>query len=115
MPPTPPRFYPDKVPASRRLGAYVLAGKLATHADPAEAFASYERICRPFVEANQTLASSGASVLPRSQEELERRNRALAAGQFSSDLGDRAAKQRQVHSSLKLPNYDHVHKGEECP
>src|SRR6202453_762516 len=39
------------------VGAYVLAGELAAHDDPANAFAAYERIMRPFVEANQALAT----------------------------------------------------------
>jgi phosphoglycerate dehydrogenase-like enzyme/2-polyprenyl-6-methoxyphenol hydroxylase-like FAD-dependent oxidoreductase len=91
------------------VGAYVLAGELASHQDPAEAFASYERICRPFVEANQALASPGRSVLlPTSQEQLERRNQALAAGEFLASDDGRAAKRRKVHSSLQLPNYDPI-------
>ena len=74
-----------------------------------KAFASYERIVRPFVEANQALASSGGSILlPRSQEELDRRNRALAAGEFSADSSEYAAKRKQLHNSLKLPDYDHL-------
>jgi 2-polyprenyl-6-methoxyphenol hydroxylase-like FAD-dependent oxidoreductase len=35
------------------VGAYVLARDLAAHADPADAFASYELIARLFMEANQ--------------------------------------------------------------
>ena len=104
-----PRFYPGKVLASPSSGPIVLAGELATHSNPAEAFASYERIVRPFVEANQALASSGGSMLlPRSQEELDHRNQALAAAASSADSGDHAAKNRQVHNSLKLPDYDHL-------
>jgi hypothetical protein len=73
--------------------AYISASKLATHSNPADALASYERIVRLFVEANQALASSGGSTLPpRSQEELDRRNQALAAGEFSADSGGYAAK-----------------------
>jgi 2-polyprenyl-6-methoxyphenol hydroxylase-like FAD-dependent oxidoreductase len=90
-------------------GAYVLAGELATHPDPAEAFASYERIARPFMEANQALSSAGGSLLlPTSQEELEQRNRALAAGEFSADDSEHATEHRQAHSLLELPNYDHI-------
>jgi hypothetical protein len=73
--------------------AYISASKLAAHSNPAEAFASYEQIVHPYVEANQALASSGGSILlPRTQEELDRRNRALAAGEFSADSGGYAAK-----------------------
>jgi 2-polyprenyl-6-methoxyphenol hydroxylase-like FAD-dependent oxidoreductase len=110
-----PSFLSGQGTSLALVGAYVLAGELATHPDPVEAFASYERITRPFMEANQALASSGGSLLlPSSQEELERRNRALAAGEFSADGGDRAAKQRQVHSLLELPNYDHALRRDGC-
>ena len=106
-----PSFLSGQGTSLALVGAYVLAGELATHPNPAEAFASYERIVRPFVEANQALASAGGSILlPRTQEELDRRNQALAGGEFSADDGDHATNNREVHSSLKLPNYDHVDK-----
>jgi hypothetical protein len=35
-------------------------------------------------------------LLPRSQEELDRRNQAPAAGDFSADNGEYAAKRRQA-------------------
>ena len=37
------------------VGAYVLAGELRAHDDPAAAFAAYERRMRPFAERNQAL------------------------------------------------------------
>jgi 2-polyprenyl-6-methoxyphenol hydroxylase-like FAD-dependent oxidoreductase len=37
------------------VAAYVPAGEPASHEEPADAFAAYERIARPFVEANQDL------------------------------------------------------------
>ncbi len=108
-----PSFLSGQGTSLALVGAYVLAGELATHSHPAEAFASYERICRPFVEANQALASSGGLLLlPRSQEELDRRNQALAAAASSADSGEYADKRKQVHNSLKLPNYDHLLKGD---
>lgn len=89
------------------VGAYVLAGELASHDDPAHAFASYERMLRPFVEANQALATRevGSLFLPRTQEQLEKRNRMLASlrdGHAAEVLSDDA---RDVHSSLQLPDY----------
>ncbi|WHT15858.1 FAD-dependent monooxygenase [Crossiella sp. CA-258035] len=42
------------------VGAYVLAGELARHADHTAAFAAYERIMRPYVTANQQLGVNGA-------------------------------------------------------
>jgi 2-polyprenyl-6-methoxyphenol hydroxylase-like FAD-dependent oxidoreductase len=108
-----PSFLSGQGTSLALVGAYVLAGELASHSNPVEAFASYERIVRPFVEANQALASSGGSILlPRSQEELDRRNQALGAAASSADSGEYANKRTQVHSSLKLPDYDHVLKGE---
>jgi hypothetical protein len=92
-----------------RPGWGLCVGRGANHSNPADAFASYEQIVRPFIEANQALASSGGSILlPRPQEELDGRNRALAAGEFSADSGEHAAKRRQVNNSLKLPDYDHL-------
>jgi 2-polyprenyl-6-methoxyphenol hydroxylase-like FAD-dependent oxidoreductase len=63
------------------IGAYVLAGELATaDGDPAVAFAGYERALRPFVERNQQLATSGgATLIPRTRTALWLRNRVLAA------------------------------------
>jgi 2-polyprenyl-6-methoxyphenol hydroxylase-like FAD-dependent oxidoreductase len=62
------------------VGAYVLAGELASQADPTDAFAAYERITRPFVEANQALAieGNGYILLPRTPQEVEARNQILA-------------------------------------
>lgn len=37
------------------VGAYVLAGELATHEDPAAALAAYERVLRPYVDQAQKL------------------------------------------------------------
>jgi 2-polyprenyl-6-methoxyphenol hydroxylase-like FAD-dependent oxidoreductase len=102
-----PSFLSGQGTSLALVGAYVLAGELATHPDPSVAFGSYERTARPFMEANQALASSGGSILlPRSQEELDLRNRALTAGESSADGGNRAVKRKQIYSSLKLPNYD---------
>jgi len=41
------------------VGAYVLAGELARHHDHAEAFAAYERLVRPYVEAAQSQLTPG--------------------------------------------------------
>jgi 2-polyprenyl-6-methoxyphenol hydroxylase-like FAD-dependent oxidoreductase len=101
-----PSFLSGQGSSLALVGAYVLAGELASHEDPVEAFASYERICRPFAEANQALASTGRSILlPTSQEQLERRNQALAAGEFLASDDGHAAKRREIHGSLQLPNY----------
>ena len=89
------------------VGAYVLAGELASHADPTDAFASYERIARPFVQANQDLAlKGGPSLLVRTQEQLDARNQWLASrakGDVPKSQNDYV---RGVHNSLRLPDYE---------
>jgi 2-polyprenyl-6-methoxyphenol hydroxylase-like FAD-dependent oxidoreductase len=89
------------------VGAYVLAGELASHADPVDALVSYERITRPFVEANQDLAlKGGPSLLLRTQEELDARNQwlgSLASGDVPESQNDSV---REVHNSLRLPDYE---------
>jgi len=101
-----PSFLSGKGSSLALVGAYVLAGELAVHSDPADAFASYERITRPFMEANQALAKKGGSLLmPRTQEELDARNATLAAMQTSGKAASYSDHSRQVHNSLRLPDY----------
>jgi 2-polyprenyl-6-methoxyphenol hydroxylase-like FAD-dependent oxidoreductase len=89
-------------------GAYVLAGELASHEDAEAALATYERIARPFVEANQELAirEGAPSLLVRTQEKLDARNRWLAwlaKGHAPKAQNDYV---REVHNSLRLPDYE---------
>ncbi|KAF4409027.1 MULTISPECIES: FAD-dependent monooxygenase [Streptomyces] len=90
------------------VGAYVLAGELATHADHRDAFAAYERRARPFAERNQALATGGGTVVaPATQEELQARNamvrdpRAAAKAMAAAGARERSA----AHSGLVLPDY----------
>jgi 2-polyprenyl-6-methoxyphenol hydroxylase-like FAD-dependent oxidoreductase len=90
------------------VGAYVLAGELASHDNPADALEAYERIARPFVEANQDLPlrNGGTSLILRTQEELSARNQrfaSLAEGVVPKQQNDYV---RQVHNSLRLPDYE---------
>lgn len=89
------------------VGAYVLAGELAAHDDPSDAFTAYERLARPYVEANQALAikEHGDFLVPSTQEELEARNRMLASFEpgEAGDEYDRNA--RAAHNALTLPDY----------
>jgi len=101
-----PSFLSGQGTSLALVGAYILAGELASHDNPQDAFAAYERIVRPFVEANQALATIGESLLlPRTQEELDRRNQLLAGGLSSADDSEQAARRREVHNMLKLPDY----------
>ena len=89
------------------VGAYILAGELATKADYSTAFAEYERIARPFVEMNQALVKVGTSLLqPNTPEELKARNdllRKMAAEPAAKVSSEDDS--RRVHSALKLPGY----------
>ncbi|MFD6188632.1 FAD-dependent monooxygenase [Streptomyces sp. NPDC060275] len=90
------------------VGAYVLAGELATHADHAAAFAAYERRIRPFAERNQALATSGGSaVTPATRQELEARNALLRDPEaVARALVTTSAREgRAAHSALELPVY----------
>jgi 2-polyprenyl-6-methoxyphenol hydroxylase-like FAD-dependent oxidoreductase len=102
-----PSFQSGQGTSIALVGSYILAGELAAHKDPAKAFEAYERIARPFVEANQALAikAKGASpLLPRTQEELDMRNKMLASFK-PGQRDERQLHARAVHNSLTLPDY----------
>ncbi|WP_405062352.1 FAD-dependent monooxygenase [Kribbella sp. NBC_01505] len=82
------------------VGAYVLAGELATHADHAEAFQAYEQRFRAFAERNQALVTTGESQqAPRTQEQLEARNAALRDAVFNEE-------HHAAHGDFVLPDYE---------
>lgn len=85
------------------VGAYVLAGELASHDGHTAAFAAYEERTREFVKLNQEIATAGGdSIVPHTAEELALRNRALQEQSSSSLVDD----QRQdIYSALTLPDY----------
>ncbi|MFG5718513.1 FAD-dependent monooxygenase [Streptomyces murinus] len=90
------------------VGAYVLAGELATHAGHQEAFAAYERRLRPFAERNQALATGGGTVVtPTTREQLEARNTLVRdPGSAARALVTSGAEEgRAAHSGLVLPDY----------
>jgi 2-polyprenyl-6-methoxyphenol hydroxylase-like FAD-dependent oxidoreductase len=102
-----PSFLSGQGTSLALVGAYVLAGELASQDNPSDAFAAYERMTKPFVEANQALAieGNGYLLLPRTPQEVAARNRilaSLAAGERDGMGNDRA---REVHSMLRLPDY----------
>ena len=109
-----PSFLSGQGTSLALVGAYVLAGELVAHPDPMDAFAAYETIARPFMEANQALAlRKGRSLLmPRTQDELDARNAALAAMQASGRTPSRAEQAGEVHNALRLPDYSRwLHEG----
>ncbi|GGP13583.1 FAD-dependent monooxygenase [Nonomuraea glycinis] len=96
-----PSFFSGQGTSIALVGAYLLAGELATRPDHTAAFAAYDEAARKFVESNQALAFSGrASLLPRTAEDLALRNQALLGPSLPS--GDEG---RAVNSSLRLPDY----------
>ncbi|GAA4038645.1 FAD-dependent oxidoreductase [Nonomuraea soli] len=87
------------------VGAYVLAGELASHDDHTTAFAAYEKTVRGFVEQNQSLATEGGGVVaPRTRQRLDARNAMLRA-QTALPSG---AEGRAANTALVLPVYDHA-------
>jgi 2-polyprenyl-6-methoxyphenol hydroxylase-like FAD-dependent oxidoreductase len=87
------------------VGAYVLAGELAAHADHTEAFAAYEARARGFVEGNQALADAGGtSLIPGTQERLDARNEAVRHPEAPA-TEEKTDRKRAVHSGLILPDY----------
>lgn len=99
-----PSFLSGQGSSIALVGAYVLAGELASHDRHTAAFAMYEARTREFVNLNQAIADSGgASMIPRSAEELAQRNHAL---QEQDHLGLPGDEGRVANSALTLPDYD---------
>ncbi|MGW1740535.1 FAD-dependent monooxygenase [Nocardia sp. NPDC001965] len=96
-----PSFLTGQGSSVALVGAYMLAGELATNAGHSAAFAAYERGMREFVRMNQALVTEGsASLFPNTAEALEQRNAALR------DLVTLpAAEGRAAHSALTLPAF----------
>ncbi|WP_280381984.1 FAD-dependent monooxygenase [Nocardia wallacei] len=95
-----PSFLTGQGTSLALVGAYVLAGSLATHRDHAAAFAAYERDLRGFVELNQALVGAGdAALFPTTAEALARRNGKLRALTTLPGAG------RPAYTALTLPEY----------
>ncbi|KOV81632.1 FAD-dependent monooxygenase [Nocardia sp. NRRL S-836] len=96
-----PSFLTGQGSSLALVGAYVLAGQLATAPDHAAAFAAYERQTRPFVEANQNLVDEGdAELFPATAESLAARNAALRERETMP-----AGTGRPEHSAMTLPEF----------
>ncbi|QEH35198.1 6-hydroxynicotinate 3-monooxygenase precursor [Aquisphaera giovannonii] len=104
-----PSFRAGQGSSMAMVGAYVLAGELATHDDPSEAFAAYERLVRPYMEANQALATKDTAniVFPRTRQDLDARDRMLASirADRSGATRYRDADAEAAHNALELPAY----------
>ncbi|CAL9344622.1 FAD-dependent monooxygenase [Streptomyces albus] len=97
-----PSFLSGQGSSLALVGAYVLAGELATRPDHTAAFTAYEAALRGFVRSNQDYATTGgAALLPRTAEELARRNEALTNPVPARPAGaDRA-----LTTTVELPDY----------
>ncbi|MFF0753042.1 FAD-dependent monooxygenase [Streptomyces sp. NPDC004267] len=99
-----PSFLTGQGTSLALVGAYLLAGELATRPDHREAFAAYESMARPFVTANQELVTEGnAALFPRTESALLQRDEALRA--LSALPADTP---RPAHSALVLPDYENA-------
>ncbi|MFI5612376.1 FAD-dependent monooxygenase [Amycolatopsis sp. NPDC051903] len=96
-----PSFLTGQGSSIALVGAYVLAGELATRADHTAAFEAYEQTARPFVELNQALVSEGnASMFPNTAEALAARNAELSRRSTLPTATD-----RPEYSALELPDF----------
>jgi len=101
-----PSFMTGQGSSLALVGAYMLAGELASNPDPHVAFARYEELTRPFVEANQAGVTPNAwPMIPNSKEEVEKRRRAFAQAMHRHEPDDKEKAKRERRNSLKLPTY----------
>ncbi|MET7291030.1 FAD-dependent monooxygenase [Streptomyces griseoloalbus] len=95
-----PSFLTGQGSSLALVGAYMLAGSLASHSDHTAAFAAYERDIRDFVELNQAQVGEGdAALFPTTAEALEKRNSTLRGLTVSPPGTGRPA-----HTALTLPS-----------
>ena len=91
------------------VGAYVLAGELASHVDHRDAFAGYDRIMRPYVEQAQQLPPGTPRIAnPRTRLGLSALRLALRLA--SSRPGKAIAAQlfSPPADKIQLPDYTHL-------
>lgn len=101
-----PSFFSGQGTSLALVGAYVLAGELATQPTHQAAFAAYDRTARAFVESNQATALDGASVMvPDTRFKIWIRNRMLRLSPLLTRLGLVGRKSRDLNSALKIKDY----------
>ncbi|MFD1886074.1 FAD-dependent monooxygenase [Paenibacillus wenxiniae] len=100
-----PSFLTGQGSSLAMVGAYILAGELAIHANYEDGFIAYERIMRPFAEANQALANQASFMMPRTADEINARNQLLDALSVNGDASMPGEDSGDIYSSLRLPDY----------
>ncbi len=104
-----PSFFTGQGTSMALVGAYMMAGSLATHAEPAVAFKTYEAATRPYVAANQRLVKDGSTmVAPGSSLALWARNSMIRLAPLFSRLGV-LGPTRRAYEALVLPDFDSHH------
>jgi 2-polyprenyl-6-methoxyphenol hydroxylase-like FAD-dependent oxidoreductase len=101
-----PSFFTGQGTSMALVGAYMMAGALATHGEPTAAFKAYEAATRPYVAANQGLVRDGSiMVAPGSSLALWARNRMIRLAPLLSRLGV-LGPTRRAYEALVLPDFD---------
>ena len=109
-----PSFFTGQGTSIALVGAYMLAGALATRPDHVSAFRTYEDASRPYMAANQHLVRDGSTVVaPGSALELRVRNGMIRLAPLLNRFGlvDRfglAARATRAYEALVLPDFDQV-------
>jgi 2-polyprenyl-6-methoxyphenol hydroxylase-like FAD-dependent oxidoreductase len=101
-----PSFFTGQGTSMALVGAYMMAGALATHTEPTVAFETYEAATRPYMAANQGLVKDGSTmVAPGSSLQLWIRNSMIRLAPLLSRLGVRGPT-RAAYEALVLPDFD---------
>ncbi|BCY10616.1 FAD-dependent monooxygenase [Actinoplanes sp. L3-i22] len=102
-----PSFFSGQGTSIALVGAYLLAGELATATDHTAAFAAYEQKTRPFVRMNQALADTGGTTLaPSTARALWLRNNVLLKlAPLLARTGLLGRSARRAATALTLPDY----------
>lgn len=108
-----PSFLSGQGSSLALVGGYLLGNELGTTGDHCAAMANYERLMRPFVTANQSLAVAGRNKLSvQSERQVRIRNIALRVVLPLMDrlrLGRFAAsKNRKATTAISMPSYSHA-------
>lgn len=101
-----PSFLSGQGTSLALIGAYVLAGELATKNDFTAAFSEYETKLRPFVEEKQKSAYESAAILiPATKEDIDKRNHLLTALQSASKQEISKGEPKNISYAFDLPEY----------
>src|SRR5699024_4207675 len=101
-----PSFLSGQGTSLALIGAYVLAGELATRNDFTAAFSEYETKLRPFVEEKQKSAYESAAILiPATKEDIDKRNHLITALQSASKQEISKGEPNNISYAFDLPEY----------